>query len=93
MLQVAFSGEGSRGGTEGEQMVRDLQGSRQALDEKLATSEIQLFGRPATGAGAKMLNGRAQLGNGEGHDDDLEKGLGAQSDDEDADESETEPGM
>ena len=24
-LQVAFSGEGTRGGTEGEQMVRDLQ--------------------------------------------------------------------
>ena len=58
-LQVAFSGEGMRAGTEGEQMVRDLQGSRQALDEKLATSNIQLFGRPAAAAGSRPENGHA----------------------------------
>lgn len=58
-LQVAFSGEGMRAGTEGEQMVRDLQGSRQALDEKLATSDIQLFGRPAAAAGSRPENGHA----------------------------------
>ena len=58
-LQVAFSGEGVRAGTEGEQMVRDLQGSRQALDEKLATSDIQLFGRPAAAAGSRPKNGHA----------------------------------
>ena len=40
-------------------MVRDLQGSRQAVDEKLATSDIQLFGRPATGQ-ARLLNGSAE---------------------------------
>ena len=57
--QVAFSGDGARAGTEGEQMVRDLQGSRQAVDEKLATSDIQLFGRPATGQ-ARLLNGSAE---------------------------------
>ena len=63
-LQVAFSGEGMRAGTEGEQMVRDLQGSRQALDEKLATSNIQLFGRPAAAAGSRPENGHADRAHG-----------------------------
>ena len=59
LLQVAFSGDGARAGTEGEQMVRDLQGRRQAVDEKLAISDIQLFGRPVTGQ-ARLLNGPAE---------------------------------
>jgi len=41
-------------------MVRDLQGSRQALDEKLATSDIQLFGRPAGAAVPRLQNGHAE---------------------------------
>ena len=72
LLQVAFSGDGARAGTEGEQMVRDLQGSRQAVDEKLATSDIQLFGRPATGQ-ARLLNGFAEHAEKEPLDDDCDE--------------------
>ena len=36
-----------------------VQGNRQALDEKLATSDIQLFGRPAGAPGSRQLNGNA----------------------------------
>ena len=72
LLQVAFSGDGARAGTQGEQMVRDLQGSRQAVDEKLATSDIQLFGRPATGQ-ARLLNGSAEHAEKEPLDDDSDE--------------------
>lgn len=39
VLQVAFSGEGTRGGTEGEQMVRDLQvrSSNSMLSNRVAS--------------------------------------------------------
>ena len=53
-------------------MVRDLQGSRQAVDEKLATSDIQLFGRPTTGQ-ARLLNGSAEHAEKETLDDESDE--------------------
>lgn len=41
-LQVQFSGQGEAEG-EGEAMVRRLQQTAQGVDEKLGTSQIQLF--------------------------------------------------
>lgn len=41
-LQVQFSGQGQPEG-EGEAMVRQLQQTAQGVDEKLGTSQIQLF--------------------------------------------------
>lgn len=37
-----------------------VQGHRQALDEKLATSDIQLFGRPSGLPGSRRLDGHAE---------------------------------
>lgn len=44
-MQVSYTGEGAGGIGEGEVMVRDLQGSREAVDQKLAASRIRIFGR------------------------------------------------
>lgn len=63
-----------------------VQGHRQALDEKLATSDIQLFGRPAGAPGSRHLNGHAGHAAGVQLADDS----GADTDASDEDEMEDE---
>lgn len=48
--QVSYTGEGAGPGGEGERMVRDLQGTREAVDHKLAASRIRMFGRGGSAA-------------------------------------------
>lgn len=45
MRQVSYTGEGAGPEGEGERMVRDLQGTHEAVDQKLAASRIRMFGR------------------------------------------------
>ena len=62
-----------------------MQGNRQALDEKLATSDIQLFGRPAGAPGSTHMNGHAAHAPGVQLAEDLDTGSD-DSADEDAED-------
>ncbi|CAL8465158.1 g4693 [Coccomyxa elongata] len=48
--KVSYTGDGAAAGGEGERMVRDLQGTREAVDQKLAASRIRMFGRGGNAA-------------------------------------------
>ncbi|EIE20399.1 DUF663-domain-containing protein [Coccomyxa subellipsoidea C-169] len=52
--KVSYTGEGGGPGGEGERMVRDLQGTREAVDQKLAASRIRMFGRGGDADGDDM---------------------------------------
>ncbi len=47
---MSYTGDGAAAGGEGERMVRDLQGTREAVDQKLAASRIRMFGRGGAAA-------------------------------------------
>ncbi|KAK9824496.1 hypothetical protein WJX72_010821 [[Myrmecia] bisecta] len=76
--KVQFSGKGAAGQTEGESMVRHLQGTQEGIDEKLSRSAIQLF------QGGALLQGD-QAG-----DSGAESESGGESGDEEEGESEGE---
>lgn len=82
---------------EGEAMLRQLQASREAVDEKLARSRIQLFGSSAALAAHELPDGYGSSGEEEGSEDDEEgsgddgsddegsEGMGSDDEDEDED--------
>ena len=45
LLQVQYTGDGTAEGTEGDAMVRELQCSKEAVDDQLKRSRMQLFNR------------------------------------------------
>jgi hypothetical protein len=84
-LQVQFSGAAAQEGTgtEGEQMVRKLQGTQEAVDEKLRRSQIQVF------EGGVMLGaGDAEEEAGSDESDEEEEGEGSEGSEEAGDEDE-----
>ena len=60
-----------------------MQGNRQALDEKLATSDIQLFGRPAGVPSSRLTNGHAAHAAGVQLAEDFDTGSDASADEDD----------
>lgn len=90
---MAYTGEGGAPSAEGERMVRDLQGTCEAVDEKLAAARIRVFGGGAELAGdvsgVQLTNGHA--GDDEDDDDANEGDYGisegeSESDDESGDD-------